>query len=60
MISENLSRLEALVYTCYLTQDTHNLIKDKRFDLTLHVMTEMHFLLQKNLKISCMVVSKCK
>ena len=28
--------------------------------LTLHVMTEMHFLLQKNLKkISCMVVSKC-
>ena len=60
MISENLSRLEVLVYTCYLTQDTHDLIKDKLIDLTLHVMTEMHFLLQKNLKISCMVVSKCK
>ena len=27
--------------------------------LTLHVMTEMHFLLQKNLRISCMVVSIC-
>ena len=27
--------------------------------LTLHVMTETRFLLQKNLKISCRVVSKC-
>ena len=26
---------------------------------TLHVMTEMHFLLQKNLKKSCMVLLKC-
>ena len=47
----------------------HNLIKDKRIDLiekpsrekaliTLHVTTEMHFLLWKSLKISCSVVSK--
>ena len=48
----------------------HNLIKDKLIDLIekpfrekalliLHVMTKMHLLLQKNLKISCMVSSKC-
>ena len=47
-------------YTLYTTLP-HNLIKDKLIDLlkepfrekallTLHVMTEMHFLLQKNLK----------
>ena len=35
----------------FSTLYTHNLIKDKLIDLlTLHVMTEMHFLLQKNLK----------
>ena len=48
----------------------HNLIEDKLIDLIErtfqregspypHVMTEMHFLLLKNLKISCMVMSKC-
>ena len=58
-----------LFFTLYTTLP-HNLIKDKLFDLiertfrekallTLHVMTEMHFLLPKNLKISCTVMSKC-
>ena len=58
-----------LFFTLYTTLP-HNLIKDKLFDLiertfrekalhTLHVMTEMHFLLPKKLKISCMVMSKC-
>ena len=60
-----------MIFSTFCTTLPHNLIKDKLIDLierifqregsrcTLHVMTEMHFLLRKTLKISCMVMSKC-
>ena len=57
-------------FSTFYTTLPHNLIKDKLIDLieepslekallTLHVTTETHYLLPKNLKISCMVLSKC-
>ena len=66
----NATSLSTYDFSTLYTTLPHNLIKDKLIDLIestfqregspyLHVVTEMHFLLQKNLKISCMVVSKC-
>ena len=56
-----------MIFSTFCTTLPHNLIKDKLIDLIerifqrdcLHVMTEMHFLLWKTLKISFMVMSKC-
>ena len=66
----NATSLSTYDFSTLYTTLPHNLIKDKLIDLiertfqreallTLHVMIEMHFLLQKSLKIPCMVVSKC-
>ena len=57
----NATSLSTYDFSTLYTTLPHNLIKDKLIDLiertfqreallTLHVMTEMHFLLQKNLK----------
>ena len=67
----NRTSLSTYDFSTLYTTLPHNLIKDKLIDLierafqregallTLHVMSEMHFLLRKPLKISCMVMSKC-
>ena len=67
----NATSLSTYDFSTLYTTLPHNLIKDRFIDLiestfqregslTLHVMTEMHFLLRKTLKkISCMVMSKC-
>ena len=66
----NVTSLSIYDFSTLYTTLPHNLIKDKLIDLiertfqreallTLNVMTELHFLLQTNLKISCMVMSKC-
>ena len=66
----NATSLSTYDFSTLYTTLPHNLIKDnllillkepsrEKALLTLHVMTEIHFLLQKTLKISCMVVSKC-
>ena len=50
----NETSLSTYDFSTLYTTLPHNLIKDKLIDLidllTLHVMTEMHFLLQKNLR----------
>ena len=67
----NAYSLSTYDFSSLYTTLPHNLIKMNLFILlkepsrekallTLHVMTEMHVLLRKNLKkISCMVMSKC-
>ena len=66
----NETSLSTYDFSTLYTTLPHNLIKDKLNDLVKepprekallisHVMTEMLFLLRKNLKISCMVMSKC-
>ena len=45
----NATSLSTYDFSTLYTTLPHNLFKDKAL-LTLHVMTEMHFLLQKNLK----------
>ena len=65
-----MTSLSAYDFSALYTNLPHNLIKvnllillkepsREKALLTLHVMTEMLFLLQKNVKLSCMVVSKC-
>ena len=65
-----MTSLSTYDFSTFYTTLPHNLIKDKLIDLTertfqregspyLACNDRNAFLLQKNLKISCMVVSKC-